>query len=348
MRFYSNLLLSLCLAASFSQLSAEEQRLFAPIEFGRFSMGSADADFSMPDSSMPEVRFYSGGSYFSAETDLLLGQKQRNRGGGGRVWTNLYYGNSSLEPKEFDYKIKPEMYGIQFGFDIVKSHGVYATFFGNYHRSETDLGIQADSRAENYMFGFGHYIFLKGCHFGYTTSFSYDHYNVRDRITTDKSKGDGMQANLLGEFGVDLVFGRWAFKPFYALQYDFLYQGRIDSKERVFAGDGNEHSLIQLFGMRTNWKPFEMLEFQSRLVWVHEMLDNPPPFYNVRFSPIEGAPSTPAVNFFRGNTGRDWAWIGLSAKIEVVFNIYLYLDYDLTINERHMTHFGNLGFCLKW
>lgn len=286
----------------------------------------------------------------TASRSVVLGQKKRRRGGGGRVWTNLYYGDTVLEPSDRDFKIKPDFYGVQFGFDVVRSHGVYNTFYGNYNRSKTKLGDVAESRIENYLFGFGRYYYLKGCHFGFSGNFGYDHYKGRDKQSVEKRKesnGDGMQMNLFGEFGIDLILGRWAVKPFYALQYDFLYHGRIGGGEHRFQGDWNGHGFEQLFGLRLNWKPLDCLEFQTRTTWVHEFLSHPPPFYHARFSPVQGT-STPAIFFYDGNSGRDWAWIGVGMKWEPVFNIYVYFDYDVTINERHTTHFGCLGLCLGW
>ncbi len=302
--------------------------------------------FSSPEWNREETRFSANGTFFSTNTDLFLGQKKRRRGSGGRAWGNFYYGATSLEPKDFDCKIKPDLFGVQFGFDVVNSHGVYSTFYGNYNQSDTDIGSSTKSKIENYLFGFGKYVYLSGCHFGFTAGIGYDSYKVDERVLEASYGGDGLQMNLFGELGIDLVFGSWAFKPFYALQYDFLYHGRI-GKADTFQGDRNEHGLIQLMGLRLNWKPLDNLEFQTRTTWVHEMLDNPPPFYNARFSPVQGT-STPAVYFYQGDTGRDWAWIGAGAKWEFVYNIFVYLDYDLTINERHTTHFGTLGICLGW
>lgn len=281
------------------------------------------------------------------DLELYLGQKNRRRGSGGRAWTNLYYGDTTLEPKGRDYKIKPDLYGVQFGFDLVRQHGVYATFYGNYNRSDADIGKTAESKIDNYLFGFGRYVYTKGCHFGFTANIGYDKYKVKDRELDESGSGDGIQFGLFGEFGLDVILGRWAIKPFYALQYEWVYHGRIGKKETAFQGDRNDHSLIQLFGIRTNWRALDCMEFQSRLTWVHEMLDHPSPFYNSRFSPVAGT-MTPAVYFYEGNTGRDWAWVGLGVKFEFVFNMFLFLDYDLMINERHATHFATLGICLGW
>ena len=95
------------------------------------------------------------------------------------------------------------------------------------------------------------------------------------------------------------------------------------------------------------WKTWDKLELQGRTVWVHEMLDSPPSFYRVRFSPVHGT-NTPAMVYHRGNTGRDWAWLGLGGKLEGAFNIYLFLDYDILLNERQVTHLGSVGLCLGW
>ena len=282
---------------------------------------------------------------FSADMDLFLGQKQRRRSGGGRVWANTYYGDTTLKPKDGG-KIDPNFYGLQVGFDIATSHGFFSTFFFNINQSKVKFGDSfggGSSVVDNYLLGYGKFLYFKICHLAFTGTVGYDKYEVaRDSIGT----GDGLQANLFSEFGLDFILDRWAIKPFYALQYDFLYHGRI-GKSPTFYSDWNGHGLQQLMGLRVHWKPMDILDLQSRVIWVHEMLDNPPPFYLARFSPMHGV-STPIVMFHEGNTGRDWAWLGVGAKIECTYNAYLFLDYDVLLNEQHVTHLGSLGFCLGW
>ena len=282
---------------------------------------------------------------FSVDVDVFLGQTHRRRGGGGRVWANTYYADTTLKPKEGG-KIDPNLYGFQVGVDLFKSHGFYSTFFLNVNQSKVRFGENfggGTSAIDNYLLGYGKFIYLSMCHFAFTGSIGYDRYKVT-RVHT--GTGDGMQANLFGEFGLDFILGKWAIKPFYALQYDFLYHGRIGQSPTLY-GDWNGHGLQQLLGLRLNWKPTHILEFQGRTTWVREMLSNPPPFYRVRFSPVHGI-STPAVMFHQGNTGRNWAWLGVGAKLECGFDVYLFLDYDVLLNERHTTHLGSLGLCLGW
>ena len=282
---------------------------------------------------------------FSADVDLFLGQTKRRRNGGGRVWANAYYGDTTLKPKEGG-RIDPSFYGFQAGFDLTKSHGIYSTYFINVNQSKVKFGKQfggGSSEINNVLLGYGKFVYLQICHFAFTGSLGYDRYEVsRGKVIT----GDGLQVNYFGEFGLDFILGKWAVKPFYALQYDFLYHGRIGGSPIVY-DDWNGHGLQQLTGLRLHWKPMHILDLQSRVIWVHEMLDNPPPFYHARFSPMHGI-NTPAVMFHHGNTGRDWAWLGIVAKLECVFNVYLFLDYDALFNERHATHLASLGLCLGW
>ena len=273
---------------------------------------------------------------FSTNTELFLGQKTRRRSGGGRAWTNIYYGDTRLEPKDGDL-IKPNFYGIQLGFDASKNHGVYSSYFFNVNQSKVNTS-DFSSVVDTYMLGYGKFIYLSVCHFTFVGSAGYDQY----KLDGGENKGDGLQTNFFGEFGLDLLFGPWAFKPFYALQHDFLYHGNLGERTHW-----NRHGLTQLFGTRLNWKPIESLELQSRAVWVHEMLDNPPPFYHMRFSPVAGIHS-PAIMYYEGNTGRDWAWFGIGGKLECIFNVYLFLDYDILLNERHITHLGSAGLCFGW
>ena len=280
---------------------------------------------------------------FSLDTDVFLGQKKRRRGGGGRVWANLYYGDTTLKPKEEERR-EPQFYGFQLGFDVAKSRGVYSTFFFNVNQSKMDVAgaypTIDHSKINNYLLGYGKFFYLSACHFVFTGSIAYDQHEVSR--AGDRATGGGMQTNLFGEFGLDFILKKWGIKPFYALHYDFLYHGKIGE-----IGDWNGHGLQQLLGLRLNWKVTTMLELQGRTIWVHEMLDNPPPFYHCRFSPVQGI-NTPAIMFYQGNTGRDWAWLGVGAKLDGILGLYLFCDYDLLINERHVTHLGSLGFCLGW
>jgi len=284
---------------------------------------------------------------FSADVDFFLGQQRRRRvGGGGRVWANVYYGDTTLKPKEGG-RIDPRFYGLQVGFDLGRSHGVFSTFFLNVNQSRVKFGEDfggGSSKIDNILLGYGRFIHFSMSHFVFAGSIGYDRYEV-SRLNT--GKGDGLQMNFFGEFGLNLTLGQWAIKPFYALQYDFLYHGRIGSSSDSLHSDWNGHGLQQLMGLRLNWRPMPILKLQSRSVWVHEFLDNPPPFYRARFSSVYGI-STPAIMFHRGSTGRDWAWLGIGARLEPVFRIYLFLDYDVLINERHVTHVGSLGLCLGW
>jgi hypothetical protein len=307
--------------------------LFSVLTTGEISAAPLEADFSL----------LSDQPLFSAEVDTFLGQKDRRHGGGGRVWSNLYYGDSTIKPRNED-KIDPVFYGVQLGFDLAGRHGVYSTFFANVNQSKTKIGGEDYSTVDNYLLGYGKFFYLSGCHIVFTGSLGYDSYKVTD---TNTYKGDGLQANLFSEFGLNFPFGQWRFKPFYALQYDFLYHGNIRYALDVIEKDWNGHGVNQLFGLRVTWKVLEKLELQGRSTWIHEMLDKPPPFYRVRFSPMHGI-NTPAMMYHRGKTGRDWAWLGLGAKLEGAFNIYLFADYDILFNERHITHLASVGLCLGW
>jgi hypothetical protein len=292
-------------------------------------------------SALPAVNVSAAQPMFSADVDTFLGQKSR-RNSGGRVWSNFYYGGSTLEPEE-GWEIKPQFCGAQLGFDV-KSHDVYSTYFLNVNQSKTNFGGEVTSKIDNYLLGYGQFFYLNGCHYGLTASAGYDRYELAFGET---GLGDGLQANLFGEFGFDFIFGRWAVKPFYALQYDFLWHSKIRRTTLVLLDDWSGHGLNQLVGLRLNWKIFDRLELQSRSVWIREMLKDLPPFYRARFSPVHGT-HTAAMMFYEGNMGRDLVWLGFGGKFECTHEIYLYCDYDLLLNERHTTHTGSLGLRLGW
>ncbi|GHT27479.1 hypothetical protein FACS18942_06880 [Planctomycetales bacterium] len=302
---------------------------------------SAEDDFPSTD----DFRITPNGVHFQTDTDLFLGQKQRRRGSGGRFWTNLYYGATTLKPKD-TVRIKPDEYGVQFGFDVVQTHGIYSTFLGNFQRSSVKIQDTAKSTAETYTIGYGKFAYLRGCHFGGLGTISYDKYKISRSTVGSNGDGKGVQTNIFGEFGIDFVLPRFAIKPFYALQYDFLYHGRIGEKGSEFQDDWNGDGLTQLFGSKFNIGISDSIELQIRTTWVHELLD-PQPFFNARFGPVQGT-MTPAIFYYNGYTGRDWAWLGASFKWEICYNVFLFLDYDATINKYHTTNFGNIGLCLGW
>jgi hypothetical protein len=70
---------------------------------------STDEELSAEDNfpSTDDFRITPNGVHFQTDTDLFLGQKQRRRGSGGRFWSNLYYGATTLKPKD-NARIKPD------------------------------------------------------------------------------------------------------------------------------------------------------------------------------------------------------------------------------------------------
>ena len=304
--------------------------LFA-LAMSNVSVASPEWTSNLPDNFL----FLSDQTTLSADVDVFLGQNRRRAGG--RVWTNIYYGDTRLRPRDMG-RIKPSFYGIQLGFDLDQPNGVHSYFF-NLNQSKTRFS-GGNSTIDNYLVGYGRTIYFAMIHFAYAGSLGYDQYAISGDDGT--SRGSGLQTNLFGEFGLNLPIGRWGIRPFYALQYDFLYQGSIGQRR-----EWNGHGLQQLIGWRLNLRATHALEFQSRVVWVREMLRNPPPFYHMRFSPVHGV-NTPAIMFYEGNTGRDWVWLGIGGRLECAYNVYLFLDYDVLLNERHITHLGSLGFLLGW
>jgi outer membrane autotransporter protein len=283
---------------------------------------------------------------YDENSETFLAQSKRGRGG--CLWGNFYYSNTTLEPQNASIKIKPEDFGFQVGLDVLTDHEVYSMFMVNVNESKTKFSNVTKSKIENFVFGYGKVYHWQIAHVGWGASIGYDQY----RVTTlgQKFSGNGLQSRLDGEFGLSFIFKKWDIKPFYALQYNFLYHGEIDSSHGIAQGDWHGHGLTQLMGIRLNWKPLEnTLLFQSRVTWVHELLDNPPPFYSSHFSSIKGkGASTPSIFFFDGNTGRDWLWVGFGLKWSFLYQRSLFVDYDALINGRQVSHLINLGLCLGW
>lgn len=276
---------------------------------------------------------------------VYRGQKTDN----GRFWTNFFYSGSSLKPKGEGRKIKPDLYGFQLGLDIPRSASICSIYFLNIGRSNTDFEKDARSKIGHYQLGFGKRIdWGRRAYVGYTGSLTYDDYKIRDRLSNRQYSGDGVQANLSGEAALCWNGAEWSFRPFYALQYDFLYHGRLGKAGSAILGDSNDHSLQQYMGLRFTKNFQHTIDWQIRASWVHQMLKHTPPFTSSRFSSISGTSvPTPAVPFFDGNIGRDWAWLGTGVCFDF-YNWYLFLDYDLMINGRQNSHVASLFICLTW
>jgi hypothetical protein len=283
-----------------------------------------------------------------AATDLETFLAQSSRNSGGCVWSNLYYANTTLKPKNSGVKIKPDNYGIQIGIDVLTDHEVYSSFFFNVNESKIKFNNLLKTTADNFLFGYGKLYHWQVAHVGFGVYLGYDQYEMS--AAGKKFSGNGLQSRLDGEIGLSFISKRWDIKPFYALQYNFLYHGEINSSDTVIEGDWNGHGLTQFLGIRLNCKLLEnRLLLQSRAIWIHELLDNPPPFYSSHFSSIKGkGASTPSILFFNGNIGRDWAWVGFGLKWSLLYQRSLFLDYDAAINGRRITHLVNLGLCLGW
>ncbi len=275
---------------------------------------------------------------------VFRGQKTDN----GRLWTSFYYSGSALEPKDADVKIRPDLYGFQLGLDIPKTKTVCSNYFMNIGRSNTDFDSDARSKVNHYQFGFGKRIDWGMGYIGYTSSLTYDDYKIRDRISNKQHSGDGLQANISGEAALCWGGDTWKFRPFYGLQYDFLYHGRLGKAGSAFMSDSNDHSLQQFIGLRFTKSFFYSIDWQLRASWVHQMLGHTPPFFSTRFSSISatGVP-TPAVPFFGGDVGRDWAWLGTGVQFDF-HHWYLFFDYDLLVNGRQNSHIASMLICLTW
>jgi outer membrane autotransporter protein len=278
--------------------------------------------------------------------ETFLAQSKRNKGG--CLWGNLYYSNTTLEPKNSSTKIKPDDFGFQIGLDVLTAHEVYSTFILNINESKTKFHNNTKSTIDNIFFSYVKVYHWQVAHAGFGAGVGYDRYSLSSQ--GHKTSGNGLQTRLDGELGLSFIFKWWEIKPFYALQYDFLYHGKINSSSNYFAGDWNGHSLKQFLGIRLNWKPLEnVLLFQSRITWVHELLDDTPQFYALHFSSIKGkGASTPSIFFFDGNIGRDWVWVGFGVKWSLLYQRSLFVDYDAMVNSRQVTHLVNLGLCLGW
>ncbi|MGL6197182.1 MAG: autotransporter outer membrane beta-barrel domain-containing protein [Thermoguttaceae bacterium] len=278
---------------------------------------------------------------------------------GFRIWGDFYYDWTDISPKDVPGVKADELGGI-FGLDIKKRNGSVFGLF--YHYGSNDMKWNSDlfklddsltGKTTNHQFGLSFNKPLPLSHFLVIASGGFDKYGFKylesgasNEINLDT---DGIQANVYGEFGLDIPIKSFGIKPFWGLHYHFLKYDEVGagtSFANSFHGD-DYHGLNNLLGVRLSMKMFNgFLTTQFRGTWVHEYLETSPT-YQSYFSSIPTLYSPVRWNV-EGDTARDWAWIGAGVKLNFGKVLLLFADYDLMINERQTSHVASLSLCLGW
>ncbi len=310
----------------------------------------------------------------------ILGQhrKSRKQRGGGALWVDFYMADTAIEDArdipDYCLRTKPDMWGAQIGYDLKLGPGGTSRFgvFYNYNSTYMKWGVDWAPNpivnwerwlANNHLVGLMYTDYGALTHVIVRGSVGYDSYDLAlpgtgpenpdtgDRYPDLNYDGDGMQANLYTEFGLDFVLDdqTWAIKPYLAFDYNYLY---IDNMEDGFYGFTTSKEVHNAFksilGIRVNKTFGRFIEIQGRFAWIQQLLQEDAPISNLYFSNINGT-MTPTQYLSNTIQGRSFAWIGASSKFYVGrTGMRVILDYDLMLNACNLSHIGNVGLLFTW
>ena len=267
--------------------------------------------------------------------------------GGMRIWGDFYYANSDVSPQSApDYDAK--QLGLMIGLDLKRSNGNVLGIY--YHYGNNDFNWnnkEIKGSVNNHQLGISYLKNLPLSHILINAFGGVDNYGI-NCFDIEKINADGYQGGVYGEFGMDIPFGMFGFKPYLGLHYHFFDHDQFAFNSRSGWDSENYHGLNNLLGMRVNMKFFQgMFSTQFRATWIHEYMGESPTSLSY-FGSIQGCYSTPIAWNFEGNTARDWAWIGAGLKFSLGSRLMVFADYDLMVNSRQTTHIGSLCLCIGW
>ena len=319
----------------------------------------ADSSWGLPTWSLPQIPLASYHDKNASDDAWLIRSQNRSYGKyakslrGYGLWGSLYGYDGRLRPKNsvFD-KISHSDLGMQIGIDI-PCDGIFGMSF-YYSLATPTLSIQRspnpfliDGKLEttNHLFGLRWSSYRDGLYllFGMNGGFD-DH----DFATTGSGifSGSGWQMGTNGEVGLDVELGKWRLRPHLGLDYRWLNHGAIENNQSALFRGETHNALYSNFGTRL-YRPINpLLDWQTRLSWLHNYLKDDP-IYGQRFNSIPGL-ATPTMLFLNGSPGRDWIWLGTGLKLHFGKLFSCYLDYDLTFNKYEATHAGSFMAILAW
>jgi len=231
------------------------------------------------------------------------------------IWGNLYGYEGRLRPKSsvFD-KLKNSDTGMQFGIDLPSS-GLFSTCLYYSYASPTHFVMSSpdpflhEGKLEslNHLFGLRWSSHGEGLYmlFGMNGGFDkYDFHSYNNGILA----GSGWQLGCNAEFGLDVEeISKWRLRPHLTFDYRWLNHDDIDNPQGVLFENNTCNALYSNLGMRAHRSLGPILEWQTRLSWLHNYLNRVDPIHVQRFGSISGL-TTPAQLFLDGDPGRDWLW----------------------------------------
>jgi hypothetical protein len=267
------------------------------------------------------------------------------------LWGNLYGYDGRLRPKSSVFNtLKSTDTGMQFGIDLPSGEMFACGFY--YSNASPTLSVMSspissldggELETTNHNFGlrwtsYGEEFFMQ---FGINGGF--DKYRLKN-VSLGQSDGSGWQMGGNAEFGlvVDELAG-WRVRPHLTFDYRWLQHNDIG----VLFDDGSYDALYSNFGLRVFRPLGPILEWQTRLSWLHNYLASDDPIRIQRFGSVPGL-SSPTQLFLDGNLGRDWIWFGTGLKLHFGNFFNVFVDYDLAFNKYETMHCGSVMVLLRW
>ena len=270
------------------------------------------------------------------------------------LWVNFYNYEGRLRPKSsvFD-KLQNTDTGMQFGIDL-PSHGLFSTCFYYSYASPTHSVLlsndpffeDAKLKTTNHLFGLRWQSNSDGLFMLFGLNGGFDNYDFHT-VYNDSFDGSGWQLGGNSELGLEEEFGLWRVRPHLTFDYRWLQHNDIDNRQGVLFDGKTYNALYSNFGVRAFRPLGPILEWQTRLSWLHNYLGSNDPIRVQRFGSISGLTS-PTILYLDGNLGRDWLWFGTGLKLHFGTFFSFFVDYDLTFNKHETTHCGSLMAILAW
>ena len=270
------------------------------------------------------------------------------------LWGNLYGYEGRLRPKNSAFgKLKHSNIGMQFGVDLPGKGTFGKCFYYSYSSPtssvmRTPYAFLQDSEFEagNHLFGMRWSSYGDGLYMLFGLNGGFDSYDFKT-ANSGTFDGSGWQMGAYSEFGLDVELGKWKLRPHLTFDYRWLNHNDIGNNQGVLFEGETHNALYSNLGLRAFRELMPLLDWQTRLSWLHNYLKKDDPILGQRFGSISGL-GTPTQLFFDGSPGRDWLWFGTGLKLHFGKTLSFFVDYDLTFNKYETTHTGSFMATLAW